>query len=103
MLGRRKSGGLVGDGSLRQRKRRFKTKEDVIHRRMGGSESGYDSEKSSSDNIEESIHPSNWPEMHRFFIEQEAARMKDIWLSSPDHVHEGVSQEVVPQQPPLSP
>ncbi|KAF5950599.1 hypothetical protein HYC85_012592 [Camellia sinensis] len=22
--------------------------------------------------------------------------MKDIWLSSPDHVHEGVSQEVVP-------
>ncbi|KAI8010504.1 hypothetical protein LOK49_LG06G02451 [Camellia lanceoleosa] len=89
MLGRRKGGGLVGEGSLRQRKRRFKTKEDVIHRRMGGSESSYDSEKSSSDNIEESIYPSNWPEMHRFFIEQEAARMKDIWLSSPDHVHEG--------------
>lgn len=66
-------------------------------------ESGYDLEHSSTANSEQSIHPAHWSELQRCFIDQEAARMEELGISSPAQVHDGVSQEVVPQQPPLAP
>lgn len=72
-------------------------------RLVGGSELGYDSKPSSSDTYGGSVNYPPWTAMDGVFIDMEAARMKELLLSSPSQDIEGVFQEVVPQQPPQRP